>query len=203
MAGPISPWSPGPSYGPVLSQTDLYLLKTELTLNPTLEGKNDAYQLQFHLVTGFTTGASRAQTGEIPGKDEPATHPRVSQLIVISRFSPWCTIVKNDHGVTIGNVCSAIYKEYTDNEIAEGEFGTLNPRMQEQVKRIAASNFQQLQQPSGGAWGYYPPSAPDRLRRVDWLRDRVYFEGLVKDDHYAKTRLGFMAPNIFVMELVA
>lgn len=65
-------------------------------------------------LTGFTTGNNRGPNGEpvIPGKDEPATLPRVKQLIIISRFSPWCTIVKNDEGVTIGNVCSTIYKQY-------------------------------------------------------------------------------------------
>lgn len=45
------------------------------------------------------------------GKDEPATLPRVTQIILISRFSPWCTIIKKDTGVTIGDICSAIYKE--------------------------------------------------------------------------------------------
>lgn len=39
--------------GPVLSQTDLYLLNTELEVNPILEGKVPKYQLQFHLVTGL------------------------------------------------------------------------------------------------------------------------------------------------------
>lgn len=36
---------------------------------------------------------------------------------------------------------------------------------------------------------------------ADWLRDRVYFEGLSKDDNYIQSRLGFKAPNIFVMDL--
>lgn len=36
---------------------------------------------------------------------------------------------------------------------------------------------------------------------VDWLRDRHFFEGLKKDDVYAKRKLGFSAPNVFIMEL--
>ena len=127
--------------------------------------------------------------------------------------------MKNDEGVTIGNVCSTIYKQcvsilfliilltilhvsYTDHHITEAEFNTLNNRMQEQIKRTASANLQQLQ-PQQASWGYYPVAAPDRLRRVDWLRERVYFEGLVKDDSYARSRLGFKAPDVFVMELVA
>jgi hypothetical protein len=99
--------------GPVLQQTQLYILQAALDLNPILEGKHDQYQLQFHIVTGFTTGNSRGPNGDhtVQGKDEPATLPRVDQLIIISRYSPWCTIVRNDAGVTVGDVCSAIYKE--------------------------------------------------------------------------------------------
>ena len=46
------------------------------------------------------------------GKDEPATLPRVARLVVISRLSPWCTIITRETGVTIADVCSTIYKEY-------------------------------------------------------------------------------------------
>ncbi|PPQ71793.1 hypothetical protein CVT24_006144 [Panaeolus cyanescens] len=191
------------SDGPILSQTDLYLLQTDLELNPILEGKAEN-QLQFHLVTGFTTSVARGGPSEasLIGKDEPATLPRVNQLIIISRQSPWCTIVKKDTGVTIGDVCSTIYKEYTENDITDPEFHSLNSRSQEQIRRMAAHNASQ----SGQApqWGYYPPqSQPERLRRVDWLRDKVYFEGLSKDPSYAKQRLGFQAPNILVMELTS
>lgn len=38
---------------------------------------------------------------------------------------------------------------------------------------------------------------------IDWLRERVFFEGLARNDRYAESRLGFKAPNIFVMTLVA
>lgn len=44
-------------------------------------------------------------------KDEPATLPRVQELIVITDLSPWCTIVRNANGVTMHDVCSVIWKE--------------------------------------------------------------------------------------------
>ncbi|KAF8162793.1 hypothetical protein B0H34DRAFT_692979 [Crassisporium funariophilum] len=200
----VNRWAPGAAYGPILSQTDLYLLGTELELNPILEGKLDNYLLNFHLVTGFNIPTSQAPQGgnNIPGKDEPATLPRVSQLIVISRLSPWCTIIKKDTGVTIGDVCSAMYKDYTDNDISEVEFGSLNQRSQEQLRRCAANNSNPPSQQWAG--GYYTPAQPsDRLRRVDWLKERVYFEGLTKDDNYVRARLGFKAPNTFVMDLTS
>jgi hypothetical protein len=44
-------------------------------------------------------------------KDEPATLPRVAQLIIICERTPWCTIVKNEAGVTLNDVCQKIWKE--------------------------------------------------------------------------------------------
>ncbi len=35
----------------------------------------------------------------------------------------------------------------------------------------------------------------------DWLRDRVFFDGLEHDDGLSMARLGFKAPNILVMSL--
>jgi len=102
----ISKWAPGASYGPVLSQTDLYLLNTDLEVNPIFDSGKPMNQFQFHLVTGFPTSGSRVSDadGSIVGKNEPATLPRVARLVVISRLSPWCTIVANDSGVTVEDV---------------------------------------------------------------------------------------------------
>jgi len=200
----IGKWAPGASYGPVLSQTDLYLLNTELEINPILEGKGPN-QLQFHLVTGFATSIQRPADGDgsIMGKDEPATLPRVSRLVVISRLSPWCTIITRESGVTIADVCSTIFKDYTEHDITEIEFNQLNPRSQDQLRRSATTNLQ-ASQPQTQPWGYYTPAAqPERLRRVDWLRERVYFEGLSRDDNYARQRLGYRASNVFIMDLIS
>jgi hypothetical protein len=38
---------------------------------------------------------------------------------------------------------------------------------------------------------------------LDWLREKVYFEGLVRKDQYTISRLGFTAPNILCMQLTS
>ncbi|KAG6900355.1 hypothetical protein C0993_011986 [Termitomyces sp. T159_Od127] len=133
-------------------------------------------------------------------KEEPATMPRVKQLIIITEHSPWCTIVTNENGVTMGDICTQVYREYT-NTITSPELTSLPARVQEQIKRISAHNLMTAQ----GGWqgGYYPatPVSVDQLKRYDWLRERVFFEGLRKDDAYTVSRLGYSAPNIFVMDL--
>jgi hypothetical protein len=40
--------------GPVLSQTDLYLLNTELQLHPIMAGASHGFHLMFNLVTGMS-----------------------------------------------------------------------------------------------------------------------------------------------------
>ncbi|KAK7035918.1 hypothetical protein R3P38DRAFT_2517545 [Favolaschia claudopus] len=201
----IGKWTAGAFYGPVLSQTDLYLLNTELELNPILANQNANFHLVFNVITGQTGGFNpdaRDRDLQFTEKDQPATLPRVQQLIIITNVSPWCTIVKNERGVTMNDVCTTVWKDYTENFVTDPEFAALAPRLQEQVKRMAAHN-----QAGAGGWpgGYYatPPTAPARYKRVDWLRERTFFEGLRKDNNYAQSRLGFKAPNIFVMDLVA
>jgi len=204
MADQVGKWAVGMSYGPVLTQTDLYLLNTELQLNPILCNSHPDFHLVFNLLTGQTGGFNpNARDNDLPfmAKDEPATLPRVSELIIITEISPWCTIVKNERGVTMNDICTSVWKEHTENIVTEGEFMALPPRLQEQVKRASMHNNSQSQ-----TWNmYYSPAGavPNRYKRVDWFRERIYFEGLVKKDTYAISRLGYKAPNIFVMQLVS
>ncbi|RPD55666.1 hypothetical protein L226DRAFT_540079 [Lentinus tigrinus ALCF2SS1-7] len=199
MADTIGKWAPGGSYGPVLSQTDLYLLGTELEINPILANTSESFQLIFNLSTGQTGGYNHeARDRDIPftAKEEPATMPRVEELIIITEFSPWCTIIKNPNGVTLGDICTTLFKEYSEKMVTEKEFDSLPPRLQEQVRRYASSA-------TGAGWQQYysPPVAPTQFRRVDWLRERVFFDKLTRKDSYAKARLGYAAPNIFVLML--
>ncbi|KAI0738011.1 hypothetical protein C8Q80DRAFT_291798 [Daedaleopsis nitida] len=203
MADTIGKWAPGSSYGPVLSQTDLYLLGTELELNPILANTSESFQLIFNLQTGQTGGYNHeARDRDIPftAKEEPATMPRVDELIIITEYSPWCTIIKNTQGVTLNDICTQLFKEYSEKMVTEKEFDSLPPRLQEQVRRYAQSA---AGGGGGGGWQQYysPPVAPTQFRRVDWLRERVFFDKLSRKDGYAKARLGFSAPNIFVLSL--
>lgn len=61
--------------------------------------------------TGGFNPDARDRDLQFTAKDEPATLPRVQQLIIITEISPWCTIVKNERGVTMNDVCTAVWKE--------------------------------------------------------------------------------------------
>ncbi|KAG6856732.1 hypothetical protein H0H87_001332 [Tephrocybe sp. NHM501043] len=167
-------WKAGTSYGPVLSQTDLYLLRCELELHPILQGKAGNFHLIFSLVTGQTSGFNAdARDRDLPfaQKDEPATLPRVKQLILITDKSPWCTVVTNENGVTMNDICIQMYKEYT-NLVTPQEFTSLPARTQEAVKRLALNNVMNAQMAANGWPGqqqFYPqtpaPIPTDQIKR--------------------------------------
>jgi len=157
----------------------------------------------FNVSTGQTGGFDpqiRERDVAFTQKDEPATLPRVDTLIIITEISPWCTIVKNERGVTIEDVCSALYKDYQENFITDAEFSAVPPRMQETIRRYSMAHSQS----QWGGGGYYTPgsAAPGRFRRFEWLRERQFFEGLRSNPAYAASRLGFSASNIFILDLV-
>ena len=198
-------WSKGDYYGPILSQTDLYLLGVPLELNPILKNTDPKFHLSFDLTTGQTVGIDmNNRDRDIPftQRDQPATLPRVEQLIIITPNSPWCTIINNDEkGVTLGDVCIKLWQDYSMHTITDGEFNSLPGRLQETVRRFAHTNSQ----PQWGQYqSYYQPSQPpSQIKRFNWLRDRKMFDLLTKEgkDQYIQSRLGYAAPNIFVMEL--
>lgn len=55
--------------------------------------------------------STREQEIAWTSRDEPATLPRVTQLYILTQESPWCTIVKSENGVTMGDVCQTVWKE--------------------------------------------------------------------------------------------
>ncbi|KAI0062070.1 hypothetical protein BV25DRAFT_1825933 [Artomyces pyxidatus] len=206
----VNKWAAGSSYGPILSQTDLYLLKPVLELHPILTKQPQAgFILIFNLLTGYTGGFNDNQTDRdypFQATGEPATIPRVQELCIITERSPWCTIVRNEQGVNLGDICNTMHREYTENIISEPEMLATSARMMERIKQVAARNAQAaVSGASGQQWGgFYGGAAipqPNRLKRVDWLCEAHYFDNMTKEDRYIEQRLGFTAPNIFVMKL--
>ncbi|THH30813.1 hypothetical protein EUX98_g3377 [Antrodiella citrinella] len=197
----VGMWGSGAAYGPVLSQTDLYLLGCELKLHPILRGEATNFQLSFNMQSGNAVGTnhdSRDRDLIFEAKDEPATLPRVKELMIITEVTPWCTVIKNENGVTLDDICSGLHRDHTDNELTTKEFEALPPRIQDMVRRYALSTQ------SHGGWPgpYAQPQQPQGpLRRVDLLREKVWFDRMDHNPRYNVDRLGFTAPNIFLLHL--
>ncbi|KAK7688888.1 hypothetical protein QCA50_007579 [Cerrena zonata] len=202
----VSKWAAGTNYGPVLTPTELYLLRdVQLELHPVMRNEDDEFFLTFNLSNGSTTGTRPGGDGrelEFTAKSEPATVPRVSELVIITHRSPWCTLVRNPDGVTCGDVCETLFQDY-EKEVTPAEFATLNPRAQDSINRY---RDQAIRAQAGGwaAGGYFSQAAvsPNRIRRADWLTDHIIFDKLARvESQYARQRLGFNAPNIICLYL--
>jgi len=202
----------GPNYGPVLTTTDLYLLGCELALHPILTHSFGGFHLILNLASGHAGGynpANKDQDLELAHGNEPATIPRVQELHIVCRLAPWHTHIRNPAGVTVGDVCAALGKQYSESYITDAELDTLPSRTRDQVRR-AAQNAQQIYGAPGG-WGggmYYASPSPGgsngaRLPRSAWLRDRIFFDGLEKDDDFSVKQIGFKASNVFCMQVTS
>ena len=110
----ISP-STTPADGPVLSQTDLYLLSPlQIQIHPIFTNSQKSFHLNFNVITGQTCGFNADDPHQdLPfvQRDESAVLPRMQELYVITKYAPWCTHVRNTRGVTLGDVCAALWRE--------------------------------------------------------------------------------------------
>jgi len=200
------------AYGPVLTTTDLYILGAELQLHPILTHSFGGFHLILNLASGHAGGynpANKDQDLDLAHGNEPATIPRVQEIHVICKLTPWHSQIRNPAGVTVADVCAALGKQYSEAMITDAELETLPGRLREQMKR-SATTAQQIYGAPGGGWGgggggMYgygaspSPGRPDRLPRSAWLRDRMFFDGLELDHDFSLKQIGFKAPNVFHM----
>jgi len=206
----FSKWAVGSSYGPVLSSTELYLLQAAegckgLELNPILTHSLKSFHLVFNFANGVTGGYNNSDPDKdlaFTQGDEPATIPRVNELYIIAKSSPWVTTVtasQPKRGITLGDVINCVWSTYGENTITEAEWTSLGVREQERVKRASIHNQMNANPNMPYGYPFSPATEAKNFRRSDWLRDKIFFDGLEIDDEYAAKRLGFKAPNIFVM----
>ncbi|KAH7102643.1 hypothetical protein BKA62DRAFT_96915 [Auriculariales sp. MPI-PUGE-AT-0066] len=282
-------WSTA-NYTPALESHELYALEgVRVKLHPLLSGEEEKFMLRYDMVTGTTqlfVANSHSEGDFTPFAGASATLPRLKEIILVTKSSPWVTRVRNDKGVTLANILEQLWHDYavpvTEAEIAamgRGEWAQLYRRIGRHSPRASAENYFAATGmtppvygtpgalPSGGspygahyglpAGGYnYPPnpygpqaaaatatygslligatpapqstlfhgyghvspvshspgasgatSPANRLlalgaTRRDWLVDRRIFNGLSNDPTYCESRLGFKAPNVFLLELI-
>lgn len=132
-----------------------------------------------NLLSGATLGKSVNLQG-IPGKDEPATLPRVSELVILSRDSPWTTTIRNERGVSVGDVWTGIFKDYYEHNLADHEYNSLTARASEILRRTSLlhersenliHNHEAVSHPATHlqCWNVDDWTIGDRLRRIGGL----------------------------------
>jgi hypothetical protein len=111
-----------------------------------------------------------------------------------------------------------LWCRYGDHNMTEAEWNSLPVREQERVRRANMTNQMNANPTAGWNQAYFSPPAMNskNFRRADWLKDKMsvhnwqllrllthfitsFFDGLEQDDDYSAKRLGFKAPNVFIM----
>ncbi|CCA70575.1 hypothetical protein PIIN_04512 [Serendipita indica DSM 11827] len=210
MTDKVGKWLEGSAYGPVMKQTDIFLLGVTLTVNPVLTGDHPDIRINFNVSTGDITAQNPKDDKEEPPwepyQEQPAVLPRCTTLYIICRQTPWCIHIENRTGVTVKDVFTSLYAFHSNEFITEDEWNALPPKTQDRIKRMARQdgNLGGPVPQTPGQWSYYhqsPNPTSVRFARKAWLQSRVNLDDLKVDDEYCEQRLGYKGPNVLVMTL--
>jgi len=194
----IDPWSPGTDHGPVLEPVELFALgeNVKVKINACLTGED---KKKHDFVYDVAEGRIVSQEETIAVQkywDEPATLPRLTQVVIYTKAAPWVTLVRasmHDRGVTVGDCCDAMKQCYA-KAITQDEWEALPPRVVASVQRSLTGSMQ---------YGYgvtHGPNGVVNIKRFNWLMQRTVCSFMTVDDKYAEKRFGYRAPNLFLME---
>ncbi|EJU05864.1 hypothetical protein DACRYDRAFT_20211 [Dacryopinax primogenitus] len=194
----IDPWSPGTDHGPILEPVELFALgeNVKVRLNPCLTGED---KKKHDFVYDVSDGRAMSQEETIAVQkyyDEPATLPRLFQVVIYTRLAPWVTIVRasaHDRGVTVGDCCESLRACYA-KAITQDEWDALPPRVAASVQRSLSGSMQ---------YGYGVTHASNgslNVKRFNWLMQRTVCSFMTVDGKYAEKRFGYSAPNVFLMD---
>jgi len=99
--------------GPVLTPTELLLLDINLEIHPILQRAAEDFEMLFNIMSGQTGGTnSNRDDLQFFAKDEPAVLPRMTEIILMTKATPWVTTIQNEKGVTLADLCSQLWKEW-------------------------------------------------------------------------------------------
>ncbi|WWD17496.1 hypothetical protein CI109_101937 [Kwoniella shandongensis] len=120
---------------------------------------------------------------------QPATSPKVEELILLHDTTGWCIRVANRLGVNITDVLTGIF-DFFASPLYVDELGEMHPRavrvMEQQYFEKRAQGFHDIFE------GY---------RKSDALLGMTYFNGIRYNDDLVMRKLNYVATNVLVLSL--
>ncbi|KAH7928142.1 hypothetical protein BV22DRAFT_1005430 [Leucogyrophana mollusca] len=195
----MSPFAEGPSYGPVLEPFLAKVVGAHIRINPLLAPPTDATDdyLRWNMI--FSTSncyrTSDTRRSWIKGRKEPATHPRLSTLRIISKAFPWMITVRardKKIGVTCGEVLDCI-AQYLYGEVGKKEYEHVDAARKREIFTAYAHNRSTEPGVPGGGLG-------EALKRLDFLGQNSRFGGIIQNDEFVKYQCGDALPCTFELK---
>lgn len=170
--------------GPVLSTFLVKVVDARVELNPLLLPPPDQLDERPYLKWNMLWGTPQCQRSCDPGRrswaegrDAPATWPRVTSLIIISRTFPW-TIEVNatnpEEGVTCGDVIEEI-ASFMYTRVSKAQMDGASPSQKALIGQSYWHNRSTAPDVPGGRLAR-------TLLRCDWLGVQTSFGGIVEPD---------------------
>lgn len=195
----VDRFATGSHYGPVLTPLLLRVVGAQLKVNPLLTGPAqdlDHVYLKWNMLFNAShcvRSDDRPDKSWSSGRAAPATHPRLTELKIISRAFPWTVTVQaaDPHlGVTCGEIIDRLddflHKNLRKDD-ADRDSGT------HRVERDHAyyHNRSTAIGVPGGRLG-------EGLRRLDWLCKDTMFGGLEVDNGFVREYYEGASPPAFL-----
>jgi len=195
----IDRWEPGKDYGVILDSIKFNVLRPPVVVHallgptpPSASHPSLVFNMLFppNMIHLSNEHPSRSWMN---GRSDPATFPRLSHISLISPHFPWIIEVRNDQGVTCGDVAQKLFN-FMQARIDKSEW---EPLPEEDRLAIGASYKWNRSTEPGAPGGMMQPG----LSRVDFLGKRTMFDGMVRDDKFVRERLSTSTGAVFVVIL--
>ncbi|ESK85814.1 hypothetical protein Moror_2399 [Moniliophthora roreri MCA 2997] len=194
----VSKWNAGPNYGPVLEPFLTRILEVQPEVNPLLTPKADPEEehIRWSMLHYSNTAQRTSDPGHVSwsrGREEPATWPRVTSLLLIPTLSSLSSIPtvyarKPDIGVTCGDVIDTISAAlYTSTSGS-----TFNSCQHSALKKAAATAYRRNRSTFTGMPG---GRLGDGMKKLDWLGEDYTFGGVQVNPSAVKVGCGFGNEN--------
>jgi hypothetical protein len=183
--------------GPVLTPLLLRIVNAKLTINPLLSPPDTSLENPY-LKWNMLFSASHCVRSDDPpqrswsrGRAEPATHPRLTELKIVSRTFPWTIIIfagDEKIGVTCGEVVDRL-DDFLHKNLKKADADSDTPSHKAERDAAYYHNRSTALGVPGGRLG-------DGLRRLDWLCKDTMFGGLTVDDGHVLEAYSAVVPGV-------
>ncbi|KAH7911895.1 hypothetical protein BJ138DRAFT_1149533 [Hygrophoropsis aurantiaca] len=195
----MGPFVEGPHYGPVLEPFLAKVVGAHIRVNPLLsppsESADDYLRWNMIFNTNNCYRTTDRQRSWMKGRNEPATHPRLSTLRVISTVFPWMITVRardKKIGVTCGEVLDGIAM-YLQGEVGKKEYEHVSSARKREIFSAYSRNRSTEPGVPGGHLG-------EALKRLDFLGQNSRFGGIVQNDDFVRMQCGDALPCTFELK---
>ena len=185
--------------GPVLDPFLVKVLKADVKINPLIAPPADGGEdyLRWNMVFGTsncyrTTDPRRSW---VKGRNEPATHPRLSSMRLVSRPFPGVLTVRASSdrvGITCGELLDRI-AQYLYTNVTPTEYDPVPKSRKRELHDAYHRNRSRDPNVPGGVLGV-------GMKKLDFLCKQSMFGGVAHQDEFVRERCGDALPCTFELK---